>query len=184
MEYCFEISLAPHMDILPDAVADKLHAKVMKIFHGTSRRLGASQVGLSFPEWSVHGERPRLGRRVIVFSSDQAMLEKVNYQMDFEELELTGVINRSSIKIVPENAERATFTRSRVGDRCLRLISAGEGDEKILKEKIKQEKVPFIMIKKPGGSRFSLAIDRRAPAEGRSNFNSYGLSSIASAPVF
>jgi CRISPR-associated endoribonuclease Cas6/Csy4 subtype I-F len=183
MEHYIEINFAPHMPEIALAVTDKLHAKVIKIFHGTIRNLHTSEVGISYPDWSTDGSRPTLGRRVIIFSHNKEILEKVNSLMDFEELEMTGVICRERMSPVPTDAERATFTRSRVGDRSLRLLAAGEGDEQMLKEKIANEKLPFIMIKKPGGSRFSLAIDKRDPVVNTRNFNTYGLSAVASAPI-
>lgn len=184
MEHFIEFTFSPHMETVPDQLADGLHLELMKSFHGTCRRHGIREVGISYPEWKKEGPRPSLGRRVVLFSKSKEALEAVNSLMDLGMYEMSSVIVRSPVSIVPEDAQRVCFARSRVGDRSMRLIAKGEGDRDELRRKVHEERLPFIAMKKEKGGRYSLTIDRRDPVDTGDQFSSYGLSSSVSAPIF
>jgi len=175
MEHYLEFTFAPHLDSVPDQLADGLHQELMRVFHGTCRSHDITCVGLSYPLWTVD---------VIMFSKNKQALEAVNSMMDLGVYELSSVIVRSTIAVVPEGAPRSCFARSRVGDRSIRLMAKGEGDRTLLANKIKEERLPFISMKKKRGGRYSLTIDRRDPVDTGDCFSSYGLSSSVSAPIF
>lgn len=155
--------------------------------HKAIRRHGGTVVGLSFPEWKAAGEKQKagLGNHFYIVSTDLEALTRVVQALRCSEagLETTAMTE------VPQGAERAIFARSRTHQRYFhhRLHGDSEGKQKAEERLGSLAKVPCVKVtSSSNGNSFWVAIDRRSPDQGadQTGFNSYGLSSGASVPVF
>ena len=149
-----------------------------QIIHSALKRHGEGQVGLSFPEWCTKG----LGRRLLLISSDTERLDAVT-----QYIRLSHPI--TEVQSVPADAERRIFCRSRRHQRYTHFRRHGDPEgRKRATEKLNQiEILPTIRIESSSNRQsFAIAIDNKSPGQAtdQSTFNSYGLSSGRTVPVF
>lgn len=187
-EFYFTFELAPHKPKLDYKVENKLHGQIMGMVHGTLRRHELDNVGISYPEWKASSEKRNitLGRRVIIFSRSFETLRDFRAILEVSEAEEMGVIIRSEIKRVPENVKRARFVRCRKKERMLRHKKDGTWRSKEdFKDRIGFHK-PTVTVSSNGSKAkgFSIEIDQIQDFTDEGVFNTYGLSSTRSAPIF
>lgn len=160
---------------------------VFQAAHRALNKEGNGLVGMSFPEWKS-GDTPAgvsLGQRFYLVSSDMTTLEQVVTELQAEVVAL-GV---STIEQVPAGASRRIFCRSRQHQRYFHhhLHGDDQGKADAAKKLASLQIIPSVKIgSKSTRQSFRIAIDCR-PAEDAAEgalFNSYGLSSSLSVPVF
>jgi len=162
-------------------------SEIFQAAHRALNKAGEGLVGLSFPDWA-HGATSAgvsLGQRFYLVSSDADVLKGVVLELQEEQTPLI----LSEIRPVPADAGRAIFCRSRQHQRYFHHQRHGDEQGKAdAAEKLGDLRaIPTVRIaSKSTRQSFRIAIDCRPPeseVEG-SSFNSYGLSSNLSVPVF
>lgn len=161
--------------------------EVFFALHRAIRGEGSGETGLSFPGWKGGASREEvsLGERIYVVSKNMETLASVLGVLRRD----TVAVEHGEIAIVPAGAARAIFARSRKHQRYHHFARHGDAPgRQTAKAKLKELSVmPSVSMRSSSsGQRFLVLIDKRSIEESTEicAFNSYGLSSGLTVPVF
>lgn len=194
MKYYFDITLLPDLEIPLYFLWEKIYLQVHLALVEMKDSNGSMSIGVSFPKYKSKVYKHPLGNMLRVFSRDRASLEKLGiskWLSRFDDYLLLSGINN-----VPESIKTfACFKRERVktnNERIARRKAMREGitfEEAYLIIKGRKPVVrdlPFVNIQSlSSGNHFSLKIDYKSEEqETLGSFDSYGLSSKSTVPIF
>jgi len=161
--------------------------EVFFALHRSIRKEGEGKAGLSFPGWKGGScrEEVSLGERIYVVSPCKESLDRVVSMLERD----AAAVEHGDIQMVPEGVRRMIFSRSRKHQRYFHFARHGDqaGREKAKMHIKGLPAMPSVAMKSSStGQKFLLLIDQRdeSEASGVDAFNSYGLSSGLSVPVF
>lgn len=192
MKYYVEITLLPSVDIglffLWEKVFQKIHIELVKM--KTSN--GKVPIGISFPEYDA--ENNRLGSKLRLFATDEAILEKLDVRKCLNSF--TDYVYLTRVRPVPDNVSKyVCYKRQQPkssNERLARRKSKREGitPEQALKilERYPEQRVktPFInMGSQSSKQRFKLFVLKQDAGQlVNDGFTCYGLSSKSTVPEF
>lgn len=191
MKYYIEMTLIPDAEISPFFIWSKLYTQ---IHLGLVEMLDAKQtvpIGVSFPEYA---KDRLLGQKLRLFASDEATLQQLNLAKWLDRL--ADYVHISSIKPVPSDIQSyAVFSRYRphfdidkVAERFARHknISFEAALEHCKNHKAPAKMLPFVQLKsQTNGQAFRLVIQQKVVTQAVvGSFSTYGLSQIATIPIF
>lgn len=161
--------------------------RVFSAIHRAIKLEYEGMVGISFPQWEAGQKQTggSLGEKLYVICVDDHALRRVLHRLQAE----TERPSLTCIKRVPEGAHRFIFCRSRQHQRYFHHQKHGDTQgRKAASERLKAlGQVPSVKVQsKSTKQSFRMAIDCRPESEATdvTLFNSYGLSSGLSVPVF
>lgn len=193
MKHYIEITLLPSAEIpiyfLWEKVYQQVHLALVE-----RQDDGMVAIGVSFPEYDA--KRCQLGNKLRMFAINQQELTQLNITTWFSRL--MDYVHVSSIKNVPDKCQFAIFKR-------LQPKTSNARHTRMAKRKAKRENISFDQAfatigdrKKPGNEvpfihSKSLSSDKRyrlmigslkTKQSYNEEFNTYGLSSVSTVPVF
>lgn len=194
MKFYIDITLLSDPETPLYFLWEKVYQQIHLALVETKNKDGQLLLGVSFPKYRNCNITHPLGDIIRIFSDDQIELEKLNIKEWLSRL--SDYVNIGGISSVPENISSfACFKRERTKGNNERLARrkakrAGISFEEALSlyenREITIKRLPFINIKSlSNNNRFSLRIECINKEEAKSGFfDSYGLSSTSTVPIF
>lgn len=183
MEHFIEIKIKPDAEMCENLLLNKVYTK----FHKRLMDLNSSEIGISFPEYSL-----KLGVTIRVHGNEKHLKE---FQSDNWLGGLKGYCNTSEIHTIPDHVKHRTISRKQANmtsAKLRRLIKRGNIEQNEIK-KYKAEMFkrgidnPFLELESSSnGHRHRRYIQfgeiKKVPTAGRFDF--FGLSKSATVPWF
>lgn len=204
MKYFIEITLLPDAEIDPHFLWSKVFMQVHLALVENKRGDDKSNIGVSFPNYKVDKEKAvrYLGKKLRVFANSEQELEALRLP-DFL-MRLEDYVHVRSSKPVPDKVQSYAFF-SRLSEkssdealarrRAKRLSIPYETALKFFQDRNNRalpkkdaHLYPFISFKSLGtGDKYPVTIVKTESEQGlvfKKGFNTYGLSSDSSVPIF
>jgi CRISPR-associated endonuclease Csy4 len=192
MKHFIEITLLPTLDAPIYFLWEKVYQQIHLALVETKDTNGLVPIGVSFPEYS--GKKHTLGSKIRLFATSTQLLDKLDICAWLSRL--TDYVHISKVRNVPEKTKHAVFKRVQTKSSNARLarrktkreditydealIALGDREEGI-------SKAPYIHINsRSSEQRYLLLIDcvSAEHSSEKRTYNTYGLSSESSVPVF
>ena len=183
MEHYIEIKIKPDAEMRENVLLNKVYTK----FHKRLWDLKSSEIGISFPDYSL-----KLGRTIRVHGDEKHLQD---FQSDNWLGGLKGYCETSEIQTIPENVNHRNISRKQANmtsAKLRRLIKRGNIEQnEIKKYKVEMYKKgidnPFLELESSSnGHRHRRYIQfgeiKNVPSAGQ--FDSFGLSKTATVPWF
>ncbi len=194
MNYYLDITLLPNPETPLTFIWEKVYQQVHLGLVEIKDSNGDINVGVSFPYYKDENNEYSLGSVLRIISSDKESLEKLNISKWLSRL--FDYVAISDINKVPEKIDSyACFRRIREKNNDERLARRNAKRNNITYEEalllyknrtVSINKLPFVKVKSlSSDQKYSLKIERLFKNEPESSsFDSYGLSSTTTVPIF
>jgi CRISPR-associated endonuclease Csy4 len=188
MEHYFTIDILPDPEFAPTILMNALYSKL----HRALARLRYTDIGISFPAYSVEKKKVGLGRRIRLHGNQKRLEEFKNSDW------LIGMrdhIKISDINPIPAKVQHVVFRRVQTTSNADRIrrrqmarhnLTYQQAVERIPDAVEKRLELPFVTIKSHSTDQtFRLFIKQTEVSEPvKGDFNAYGLSKEATVPLF
>jgi len=196
MKYYQELTLIPDAEISLNFLWSKVYPQIHLALVETKTPENHSKMGVTFPKYQNTPERKTLGNKLRIFSPDTNNLQNLNLTKWLHTLD--DYVHLTSIKEVPDNikthasfyriqkrktnAQKAYNTAQRLGIPYEKALAHLQGRDET------QPQAPFIHMKSLSSKHsYRLMIGKKITNLNdpqSKEFNTYGLSSKASLPLF
>lgn len=194
MNFYIDIILLTDSEISLSFIWQKVYQQVHLALVEMKDSNGEMNIGVSFPQYKTENSEHPLGNIIRIFGAEKSTLDQLNILKWLSKL--NDYVSLSEITTVPESIKSyASFKRVREkgnNERLARRKAKRDGidfEEALLKYKDRKEKIrkePFVQIKSLStGHSFNLKIDFIEKTQMNLGcFDSYGLSSESTVPIF
>lgn len=186
MQHYLELRILPDPEFVPTVLMNAIYNKL----HHALVKLNSNEIGVSFPDYDQ--EKSQLGSRLRMHGSEEILQRLMQLPW------LTGLrdhIRIGEINTVPPKVNHVVFQRIQVKTNAERLrrrqmqrhnLAYEDAIKKIPDAIEKRLQLPFIILKSQSTTQtFRIYIKQeKVMAEVKDNFNTYGLSKLATVPLF
>jgi CRISPR-associated endonuclease Csy4 len=193
MEHYLDITVLPDPEFTETVLMNAVFAKL----HRVLASLASTDIGVSFPKHIINHEdrkKTRLGNKLRLHASQESLsrlmterwltgLRDYTHQTDILPVPTHGITHRAVKRVQVKSSIERLLRRSVTKG----WLTEEEALAKFQSTKAQESDLPFIQLKSTStGQKFRLFISHEPPQDKavEGNFNTYGLSSIATIPWF